>query len=96
MAFPGVGLVAGAFGARLGSAILGTHGRKKRARQLRAQQLGTLGPLETLLTETGPSAQDVSLEQSVTQRVLRGLAQRGVLGSSVTGASVAGAVAPIE
>lgn len=96
MAFPGAGYLAGAFGARLGGAILGTYGEKKRARRRRAEQLQTLGPLEALLTETGPSAQDVALEQRVTQGVLRNLASRGVLGASTTGASVAGAVAPIE
>lgn len=67
-------------------------------RDLRARLFASLSPLEALYQtrRLGPSQTEGDIMSAVTQRTLGGLAERGVLQSSVTAPAVAAAVAPIE
>jgi hypothetical protein len=91
-------LVGASFGANLISGILGTRSRRRQLKRLRAEQLRNLKPLEDLLSVRGFGASESqgNIEQAVTSRTLGGLAQRGVLQSSIAAPSVAQAVAPYE
>lgn len=92
-------ILAGAsLGANLISGIAGTHSIRKRLKHLRNQQLANLRPLEQLLQVRGFGASESqgNIESAVTSRTLGGLAQRGVLNSTIAAPAVASAVAPYE
>lgn len=81
----------------LGSAF-DIGGRRRQAKRRKKEEQKALDRIRQLQTQSsfGPTASEGALAERVTRGTLSGLAERGVLDSSISGPSVAAAVAPIE